>query len=129
MYCQKVKQFTVLTDPNLPDTPKKLNKTQIKFAIKMLKDELKELKEAKDITEQADAFVDIIYYSCNLALKNGINLDPIFDIVHDCNMKKVVNGKIIRRDDGKILKPKNWIGPEELIKENINKQLKNDKSK
>lgn len=38
-----------------------------------------ELEEAAD---QADALVDIYYYSLNAACKKGVNLSSLFDIVH-----------------------------------------------
>ena len=41
-----------------------------------------ELEEARDITEQADALVDAIYYICDTAVRHGMNLDRIFEIVH-----------------------------------------------
>lgn len=38
-----------------------------------------ELEEAAD---QADALIDIYYYSLNAACKKGVNLSSLFDIVH-----------------------------------------------
>jgi predicted HAD superfamily Cof-like phosphohydrolase len=32
--------------------------------------------------EQADALVDIYYYSLNAACKKGMNLSALFDVVH-----------------------------------------------
>jgi predicted HAD superfamily Cof-like phosphohydrolase len=44
-----------------------------------------------------------------------MDLDPLFAIVHQANMGKVVNGKVIRREDGKILKPAGWRDPKPLL--------------
>lgn len=49
----------------------------------------------------------------SLGLKLGFPMDAGWLEVHTSNMAKVdkVTGKVIRRDDGKILKPEGWVGP------------------
>jgi predicted HAD superfamily Cof-like phosphohydrolase len=76
------------------------------------------------LAAQYDAFVDSHYYSLNCAAKKGVNLDSIFKVVHDANMRKrdTKTGKFIRRDDGKIQKPEGWCEPD-IIGE-IARQLK-----
>ncbi len=37
--------------------------------------------------------------------------DKIFDIVHAANMRKFPDGVVLRREDGKVLKPDGWVGP------------------
>lgn len=77
------------------------------------------------IAEQQDAFVDIIYYIHNAAVKKGVNLSDIFYVVHNANMAKrdKTTGKFIKREDGKIMKPEGWKAPD--IKLEIMKQFKN----
>ena len=118
-YTTAVKEFSdACNDGNLPSTPKLMGVEAVEFIAEMVNDELDELMAAQTVTEQADALVDAIYYICDFAVRNGINLDPLFDIVHNANMQKVVNGKVIRREDGKILKPEGWEDPApKLIKE------------
>lgn len=62
------------------------------------------------IADQADAMVDAWYYMLNASAKKGMNLSSVFDVVHKANMDKrdPETGKFNRREDGKILKPKNW---------------------
>ena len=38
-------------------------------------------------------------------------------------MQKVVDGKVIRRDDGKILKPEGWEDPGPKLEAEIDRQL------
>ena len=59
---------------------------------------------------QADALVDVYYYSLNAAAKKGVNLSSIFSIVHAANMAKrdPATGQFLKREDGKIIKPKGW---------------------
>ena len=63
--------------------------------------------------DQADALVDVYYYSLNAACKKGMNLSAVFDIVHGANMAKrdPTTGEFLKRADGKIIKPKGWQPP------------------
>jgi predicted HAD superfamily Cof-like phosphohydrolase len=110
-YTTDVREFTAACHDDLPSAPTPLTPEAIDFIRQMVNDEMDELVEATDVTEQADALVDAIYYICDCAVRHGINLDPLFDIVHSANMGKVVDGKVLRRDDGKILKPEGWQDP------------------
>ena len=93
-----------------------------KDELKKHRDNMEELVEARDVTEQADALVDAIYYICDTAVRHGMNLDRIFEIVHRANMQKVVNGRVIRREDGKILKPEGWQDPAPFLTAEIQRQ-------
>ena len=65
-------------------------------------------EEYKKIADQADALIDVYYYSQNAACKKGINLSSIFGMVHAANMAKrdPISGTFLKREDGKIIKPK-----------------------
>jgi predicted HAD superfamily Cof-like phosphohydrolase len=67
----------------------------------------------RKIADQADALVDAIYYINDCAAKHGMDLDLCLEEVHGANLRKVdpLTGKVIRREDGKILKPEGWSGP------------------
>jgi predicted HAD superfamily Cof-like phosphohydrolase len=65
-----------------------------------------------DIVEIADALADMIYIACGTAVAYGIPLDKVFAEVHHSNMAKLVDGKVIRREDGKVLKPAGWKPPD-----------------
>ena len=122
-YCTEVKQFSdACNDGNNPTHPKEMSVDAIAFIRKMVNDELDELEEATNTIEQADALVDAIYYICDTAVRHGLNLDPLFKIVHRANMQKVVDGKVIRREDGKIMKPKGWEDPEPYLRKEMEKQ-------
>jgi len=95
--------------PDLPDEDERhLRKT-------LLAEEFNEYLEAEredDIVEIADALADIIYIACGTAVSYGIPLDKIFDEVHRSNMAKLVDGKPIYREDGKVMKPEGWTPPD-----------------
>lgn len=61
---------------------------------------------------QADAIVDFAYYGLNVAAAHGMDLDPVFHLVHDANMYKVRSDIIRRNSDGKVLKPPGWTPPD-----------------
>lgn len=82
---------------------------------KLLAEEFEEYVTAEaedDIVEIADALADLIYIACGTAVAYGIPLDQVFAEVHRSNMAKLVDGKVIRRDDGKVLKPAGWTPPD-----------------
>ena len=94
--------------PHLPDM------AQRELRGKLLTEEFKEYINAEhdnDLVEIADALADIIYIACGTAVAYGIPLDKVFKEVHRSNMAKLVNGKVVRREDGKVLKPEGWKPP------------------
>ena len=122
-YTTAVKEFSdACNDGDLPLTPELMSAEAVEFIAEMVNDELEELREAVDVVEQADALVDAIYYICDTAVRHGMNLDRVFEIVHCANMQKVVDGRVIRRDDGKILKPQGWRDPGPLLVEELDRQ-------
>ena len=80
------------------------------------------------IAEQADALVDIMYYSGNAAAKKGVNLNSVLDVVHQANMNKKdpESGRFMKRPDGKIIKPDGWNPPD--ITAEIERQFENKAS-
>jgi predicted HAD superfamily Cof-like phosphohydrolase len=95
--------------PSLPD----MNERSLRM--KLLQEEMREYSEAEgddNIVEIADALADIIYIACGTAVSYGIPLDEVYNEVHRSNMAKLVDGKVLRRDDGKIIKPEGWTSPD-----------------
>lgn len=95
--------------PALPD----MNERSLRM--KLLQEEMREYTEAEaddNLVEIADALADIIYIACGTAVSYGIPLDELYDEVHRSNMAKLVDGKVLRRDDGKIIKPEGWTSPD-----------------
>lgn len=57
-------------------------------------------------------WADLQYVVSQAAIYYNIPADEAFDRVHDSNMTKVVDGQIIFREDGKILKPHTYVAPD-----------------
>jgi predicted HAD superfamily Cof-like phosphohydrolase len=61
-----------------------------------------------DLPAIADAIVDLIYVLLGTAVSYGIDVRPIWQMVHTANMAKEGGAT---RADGKILKPEGWLPP------------------
>ena len=100
----------VETEPKFPD-----NET-IALRLELIQEELNELREAvgnADIVEVADALADILYVTYGAGHAFGIDLDKCFEEVQASNMSKLgEDGKPIYREDGKVLKGKNYFQPD-----------------
>lgn len=77
-------------------------------------DEYYDATDKGDLTEIADALGDQLYILCGTILKHGMQdiIEKVFDEIHRSNMSKVgEDGKAIMREDGKILKGKQYFKP------------------
>jgi len=109
-----VKDFHKAFGQRIGETPVLPDENERHLRKVLLQEEFNEYITAEaenDIVEIADALADIIYIACGTAVSYGIPLDIIFDEVHNSNMSKLVDGKVIRRSDGKIQKPEGWMPP------------------
>lgn len=98
----------------MPNQPKMLPKQRARLRQALLEEEVKELREAKNILDVADAICDILYITYGTAHEYGIadRLVMLFDEVHRSNMSKMgPDGKPIFREDGKVLKPETYSEP------------------
>lgn len=57
-------------------------------------------------------WADLQYVVSQAAVYHDIPGDASFNRVHESNMSKVIDGKIVFRDDGKILKPDTYVKPD-----------------
>jgi predicted HAD superfamily Cof-like phosphohydrolase len=55
---------------------------------------------------------DLMYVLYGFAVSFGLPLDEAFKRVHESNMSKLVDGKPLRREDGKVLKGPNYKAPD-----------------
>ena len=60
---------------------------------------------------------DLVYVAFQLAAACGWELDEALDRVHQSNLSKLVDGKPLKREDGKVLKGPNYKPPylEDLV--------------
>lgn len=81
----------------------------------LLSEEFREYMDAEKSTNPvdiADALGDMLVVIYGTAHAYGINLDAVVEEIHASNMSKVQpDGTVLRREDGKILKPDGYRPP------------------
>jgi predicted HAD superfamily Cof-like phosphohydrolase len=88
------------------------NETDADLGAKLVVEEFAELMQAYlagDKVELADAAADLIWVTCGLMVRLGIDLDPVWTEVLISNHAKL-GGPV--REDGKLLKPEGWTPPD-----------------
>jgi len=106
-----VKEFQQAFGQRVGDHPFLPNANERELRMRLMKEEYKEYKKAEkanDLVNLASELADIIYIACGTAVSYGIPLNEVFEEVHKANMSKLIDGKVIRREDGKIQKPEGW---------------------
>ena len=78
---------------------------------------IKELKQnghsSKETTlRMFKELADLQYVLSGMVVALGIPMEEVFDRVHNSNMSKLVNGKPLKREDGKVLKGPNYKKPD-----------------
>jgi len=111
-----VGSFHIAMDQPVRYTPQLIDKAESDLRIDLIAEEFDELKlwvEAGDICKIADALTDILYVTVGAMLHWGIPGDDCWDEVQDSNMAKKdpATGKVLKRADGKVLKPPGWQEP------------------
>ena len=110
-----VKEFQTAVGQHVGERPEFPNGDERVLRMRLLKEEFDEYNQGEynnDLENIAKELADIIYIVCGTAVSYGIPLDRVFEEVHRSNMAKLVDGKPVRRDDGKILKPEGWTAPD-----------------
>ena len=88
---------------------------QTELYMKLIQEEFDETLDAfskGDTIEVADGLADMVWVIMGLASSLGIPFDKVWDEVSASNMSKVVDGKLIKREDGKVLKPEGYFRPD-----------------
>jgi predicted HAD superfamily Cof-like phosphohydrolase len=88
--------------------------TQADLYMDLVTEEFNELTQAvikKDIVETADACADLIWVVEGLMYSLGIDPQTVWDEVARSNHSKTVDGMLIKREDGKVLKPASYSPP------------------
>lgn len=121
---EKVRQFMQAMGQETPDKPGFPSQEVIELRIRLIEEELQELKEAitaRDLVGVADALGDLKVVTYGAAVAFGIPADEVFDVIHTSNMAKlgpdgkpIINDGVLRPDlpVGKVLKPVGWTPPD-----------------
>jgi len=88
-----------------------------KMYLDLIREETDELEEAiqdNDKVEQLDALIDILVVTMGAVRAAGWDGEAAWKEVMDTNFAKIdpETGKVIKREDGKVLKPEGWKAPQ-----------------
>ena len=109
--------FLKAVGQEIPTFPQKMVSDQAELYKKLIKEEVEEFWEAEaasDDVEQIDACFDMIWVIVGYMKSRGWDCEGIWDEGAISNLSKIdpVTNKVIRREDGKILKPEGWKPPD-----------------
>ena len=82
--------------------------------VNLITEEYKETIEAfenKDIIELADGLIDMVWVIMGMCNSCGINFEKVWQEVKASNMSKFVDGKAIKNEKGKNMKPESYFKP------------------
>lgn len=109
----KVVQFHEAFQAPIGGLPEGLMYSRRRLRVRLIEEEFDELIRSESFEDDVDALADLVYVCYGMAIEMGVDLDDIIDEVHAANMRKLDDkGNPILRDDGKILKPNGWEGPD-----------------
>jgi len=99
-----------------PSVPQKDVSSLANLYKSLIKEEVEEFWEAEaasDDVEELDACFDMMWVIVGYMLSRGWDPETAWDEGARSNLIKIdpVTGKVIRRADGKILKPEGWVPP------------------
>ena len=115
---EAVELFHKVFKAPIGDKPKLIGKERGLLRWNLMEEENTEYLEAvneEDFTEVADALGDMLYILCGTIIEHGMQskIEEVFNEIQRSNMSKLGNdGKPIFREDGKILKGKNYSKPD-----------------
>lgn len=108
-----VRDFHVAFGCDAPDLPQMQTPKQVERRAKWMEEEIRELRDAQTLVDQADAYLDLIYFAIGGLVELCVRPLTLWRIIHGANMAKLwADGKPRRRADGKIVKPAGWTPPE-----------------
>jgi predicted HAD superfamily Cof-like phosphohydrolase len=89
------------------------NVDQYKLYYSLIKEEVQELDDSSTREDDVDALIDIMVVTIGALWSIGVDVEGAWKEVHNSNMAKVDagTGVVLRREDGKILKPEGWQPP------------------
>lgn len=121
----KVREFHGKFGHPVAEKPVLLDEGRVAKRYDWMLEEINEFKESTNIYDQADAMIDLIYFAIGTMVEMGVKPEKVFDIVHNANMDKLwPDGKPHYNEQGKTIKPVNWVDPYENIKVEIDMQSK-----
>ncbi len=117
-YFEEVREFHESFNHPVSDKLVYLSSERAQKRAEWMMDEIQEFLEADTLVDQTDAIIDLLYFAFGTLVEMGVPCPyTLFKEVHRANMDKLwADGKPHYREDGKIVKPAGWQGPEEALR-------------
>ena len=112
-YQEDVSKFMLLGEQQI-SSDLNLKNDQTQLYMNLIKEEFEETAKAfddEDLIELADGLADMVWVIMGMCNSAGINFDKVWEEVKNSNMSKFVNGKFIKNEAGKIMKPETYFKP------------------
>lgn len=105
MYNDVVKFIEACDQPKTPENARLYSK--------LIMEEYQEYIDADRATDELDACMDMIWVILGYCYMKGWDVQGAWNEVAHSNLCKInpETGKVIKRDDGKVLKPEGWKPP------------------
>ena len=122
---QDVRAFHLAFSHPAPPAPTLMDPDMAQRRAAWIEEEAQELREATTIEDQADAFIDVIYFALGGLVNLGVQPGPLWDIVQAANMAKLwPDGRPRHREsDGKVIKPDGWEDPGPKLAAEVKRQM------
>ena len=90
------------------------NEKQYELYCNLISEEFNELIASNTKHDDLDALIDILVVTVGAIHSLGVDAEGAWNEVMRSNLAKIdsVTGKVRKREDGKVLKPKGWTPPE-----------------
>tara|TARA_Y100000816_G_scaffold284194_1_gene262009 strand:- start:3078 stop:3446 length:369 start_codon:yes stop_codon:yes gene_type:complete len=112
-YQEDVSKFMLSGDQRI-SSDLNLKNDQTQLYMNLIKEEFEETTKAyndEDPIELADGLADMVWVIMGMCNSAGINFDKVWEEVKNSNMSKFVDGKFIKNEAGKIMKPETYFKP------------------
>tara|TARA_B110000908_G_C9842285_1_gene266184 strand:+ start:150 stop:527 length:378 start_codon:yes stop_codon:yes gene_type:complete len=113
-YQDDVERFMLQGEQSYPDFMG-IQSDQAKLYMNLITEEYNETWQAfnvdKDIVEVADGLADMVWVIMGMASTLDIPFDKVWNEVKASNMSKFVDGKVVKDENGKIMKPDGYFRP------------------
>ena len=112
-YQKDVEKFMLAGEQSITTTPE-LKNDQSQLYMNLITEEYKETLSAfkdNDMIEVADGLADMVWVIMGMCNSCGIDFDSVWQEVKASNMSKFPDGKAIKNEYGKIMKPDSYFKP------------------
>jgi len=89
------------------------NRDQYALYLDLIREEVQELEDSQHPVSDLDALIDILVVTIGAIHSMGADAEGAWNEVMRSNLDKIdpESGTVLKRDDGKVLKPAGWTAP------------------